>query len=86
MSNSQTTITVRINNDRWFAKTLKDVKSIGGRYDAGSKTWTLNAGDSYNQAVIRKLGSSLQIVNGCPLYIRDQGCPLHGETCAPEYR
>lgn len=22
----------------------------------------------------------------CELYTRDQGCPLHGETCAPEYR
>lgn len=22
----------------------------------------------------------------CNLYTREQGCPLHGETCAPEYR
>ena len=23
---------------------------------------------------------------GCPSYTRQEGCPRHGETCAPEYR
>lgn len=79
------TITVRINNDRWFAKTLKDIKRCGGTYNPADKTWTIDAGTSYNQSVLRSIRSSIQTVGGCRLYTRDQGCPLHGETCAPEY-
>jgi hypothetical protein len=85
MTNTQTTITVRVNNDRWFGKTVASLRKIGGRFDGASKTWTVDTSSSYNQATIRQIKSSLTLVNGCPHYTRDQGCPMHGETCAPEY-
>lgn len=85
MTNTQTTITVRVNNDRWFGKTVASLRKIGGRFDAASKTWTVDASSSYNQATLRQLRTSLTTVGGCGLYTSDQGCPLHGETCAPEY-
>lgn len=82
---AETTITVRVNNDRWFSKTVASLRKIGGRFDPAGKTWTVDTTSSYNQATLRYIKSSLTLVSGCPLYTRDQGCPLHGETCAPEY-
>lgn len=72
------TVTVRLGG-KWFAKDLKACKRAGGRFDGDSKTWTIPA-----SAYL----SSMTLVgrDSCPHYTRDNGCPLHGETCAPEYK
>lgn len=57
-----TTITGRIANDRWFAKTLRDIKNINGKYNPEKKTWTVDMSSTYNQATIRKLGASFILV------------------------
>lgn len=79
-----TNITVRVNNDRWFAKTVASLRKIGGRFNPDAKTWTVDTSSTYNQATVRQIKSSLTLVGGCPLYTSDQGCPMHGETCAPK--
>lgn len=71
-----------------FMKGVKQAKSGGGTFDG--RVWHLpvmrfgqpnpvaaNPGRYY-----LRLADSAR----CTLYSSDQGCPLHGETCAPEYK
>lgn len=81
MTNETVQVVVSGKGSAGFAQGVKMAKRLGGRYDGASKTWAIPA--SRVQDIQHGL---LRVVSGCQHYTREQGCPLHGETCAPEYR
>lgn len=76
-----TTVTVRIKGND-FNRGLRYARQVGGRFNPADKTWNipadrpeLGAANAYGWVIVRR-------DTRCPHYTRDQGCPLHGETCA----
>lgn len=75
-------ITVRVtDNGRWFAKTVKELRRLGGKFNPATKTWTVDANKGYNRDCLWAIRTSIQVVGGCTLRTESEGCPLHGETC-----
>ena len=77
------TVQVRVSGTgtRGFAQGVAMAKRLGGRYDGASRTWAIPA-----ERVQDIQHGLLKVVSGCSSYTREQGCPMHGETCGPEYR
>ena len=51
------------------------------------KTYWAEAAHKANIRREREAQAPAQIPKpACPHYTREDGCPLHGETCAPSYR
>lgn len=77
------TVTIKLMGGTAFAKGLKAAKRVGGKYDGATQTWAipadkgeLNAPGMYGWVIVRRTE------RGCWHYTADQGCPLHGESCA----
>lgn len=79
------TITVQVTD---FKRGVRYARSWG-RFDGGSKTWTLDVsrmGTAINSIDERGFlnGYGLRVVapsSHCGRWIADQGCPMHGELC-----
>lgn len=81
------TIEIRITKGQSFSRTLKTVKeSRGARYNPSTQTWIVEEGSLITRVSLKQYPYEIVTSGQCPRYIRDQGCPLHGELCAPEYR
>ena len=92
-----TTTTIRITHGDSFKRTLRFIKGTPGRrYNPADQTWTIpsNArilgltGWDRTQYRYEVVGDSEAtgtdgITRPCPTYDPDQGCPRHGEFCAP---
>ncbi len=89
MTNDSTqTVALKPESGKHFGKGVKYAKGAGGKFDGS--VWHLPVllfGKPNDVAANpRRYYLHLAQAGGCQLYTRDQGCPLHGETCAPEYR
>lgn len=73
-------VAVRV-DARSFARGVKYAKQFGGRFDPASKTWLIPA-ERPELSALGAYGLIRVSRPGCPQYTVDQGCPLHGETCA----
>ena len=80
-------VELRVIDGPAFGRTLRTVKeSAGARYNPATRTWTVNDGSLILRVSERQYPYEVVKTHYCPAYTRDQGCPLHGELCAPEYR
>ena len=80
-------VEIRILDGSSFGRTLRTVKEgRGAAYNPERRTWTVDSDSLIMRVSSRQYPYEVVKTHWCPAYTRDQGCPLHGETCAPEYR
>ena len=82
MQDTRTTIEIIPTRDsREFAKRVKQAKSLHGKFDPATKTWTI-PGEMVKYVGVTCRGVRLATTpERCPHYTADDACPMHGETC-----
>jgi hypothetical protein len=81
------TIAVTPERGKYFWRGVSYAKRAGGKYDGSVWRLPVIQFGRPNPIAANPRNYYLRLVDQgtCRLYTRDQGCPLHGETCAPEY-